>query len=359
MKTEIWAWCGLDVAKKTFDVSLVLDQPLSDFAKVPTIRFRRDEHGIQGLGFWLADQLRGYMLDRQKVGFVMESTGHYSLELFDLLQNQEWSNISIINPRLASDFIKSLGLRNKTDRIDARALGFFGRERQPTPYQRRKPEYEQLRALVRYRRALINERTALRLRLESTQNKFVHKTLKRQLKSQERFLTSCEKEIKRVIKEYPSLSHDFSLLCSIIGVGKVTAWTVLAELGDLRRFETSRQLSSLAGTAPSIHESGTSVRRKSRLQKDCARAVREVLYMASLSATRHTSSPFSAIFQRMVKRGKAKKAAMCAIMRKMLVIMRAMLITGTLFNPEMASAYGKPVENVRKIHPKLRLVPRN
>ena len=72
MKSEILAWCGLDVAKNTFDVSLVLDQPLTDFSKVPTAHFKRDEHGVKGLAHWLADHLRGRYIDHQNVGFVME-----------------------------------------------------------------------------------------------------------------------------------------------------------------------------------------------------------------------------------------------------------------------------------------------
>ena len=71
MKTEISAWCGLDVAKHTFDVSLVLGQTLSDFSKIPTARFKRDKHGVKGLGHWLEDRLSG-SVSPKTTGFVME-----------------------------------------------------------------------------------------------------------------------------------------------------------------------------------------------------------------------------------------------------------------------------------------------
>lgn len=343
---QILAWCGLDVSKKTFDVGLVVDQSLADFAKVPTARFARDEHGVKAYGHWLEDKLRGTYLDRRDIGFVMESTGTYSLELFELLRHQGWEHISIVNPRLVSDFNKSLGLRHKTDRIDSRALGFYGRERTPPPYVPREPQYQQLRDLVRYRRALVNEKTAITLRMASTHNKFVLKCLKGQINSLEKFLTRCEGEIKKLIKQYQSLSTDVALLCSMVGIGPITAWTVLGELGDLRAFSRSRQLSSLAGTAPTIRESGTSVRRKTRLTKDCGKAVREVLYMAALSAIRAPQGPFSQAYERLVGKGKPKKAALCAVMRKMLVVMRAMLLSSTPFNPELPGSCGKSVEKV-------------
>ncbi len=344
MTSKLLVWCGIDVSKETFDVSIVFDQPLSDFAKVPVAKFKRDKHGVEGMNFWLADHLRGSHVDIQRVGFVMEATGNYSLELFELLQDQDWENVSIVNPRLVNDYIKSLGKRSKTDRIDARALGFFGRERTPVVHVPRKPEYQQLRDLVRYRRVLIKEKTAISLRLRTTKNKFVIKGLKRQIKSQERLIEGCEKEIKKVIKENPDLSRDAKLLRTMSGVGPVTTWTVLAELGDLRLFQKSRQLSSLAGTAPVVYESGSSVKRKTRLSKNCGKAVREVLYFAALSAVRVPNNQFAHTYERLVKAGKSKKAALCAVMRKMLVVLRAMLISNEPFNRDQDDPCGKPSE---------------
>lgn len=349
--SEIHVWCGLDVSKPFFDAGLVYDQSLKNFAKVPSGRFPRDNNGVEGFNLWLADQLRGSHVSPHQIGFVMESTGVYSLELFELLKEQGWEHISIVNPRFAKDFIKSLGLRSKTDRIDARALGFFGRERTPDMHVPKDPEYQELRDLVRYRRTLVNQKASTSLQLSTMKNAFIAKDLKRQLKNLERAISRCEAAIKGLIKAHESLSTDFELMCSMPGIGSVTVWTILGELGDLRCFKRSRELSSLAGTAPTVHESGISVRRKTRISKDCGKHVRKALYMAALAAIRRQDSPFGLAYGRMVNAGKSKKAALCAIMRKMLVILRAMLCSGTSYDPRMPGC-GKPVDFFGKPSPK-------
>ena len=344
MTPEIHAWCGIDVSKKTMDVSLVIDQPLQAFSKVPVAQFSRTQQGVNGLLHWLTDRLTGTHISLDEVGFVMEATGNYSIELYSLLRDRDLAHVSIVNPRLVSNFIKSLGLRSKTDRIDGRALGFYGKERTPTTHEPMTPEYQRLRDLVRYRRTLVNERTALVLRLSSAQDPFVIRKLKSRIKSQDKWIQDCEKEIKKTVAGSETLSRDIALLQTMVGVGPVTAWTVLGELGDLRRFKKSRQLSSLAGLAPHLYESGTSVKRNTRLSKDCGKATREVLYMAALAAAHVQDTSLSAFYQRLLKGGKNKKSALCAVMRKMLVIMRAMMINETPFKRSAPPS----VENLRK-----------
>ena len=350
--SKIHVWCGLDVSKPFFDAGLVYDQPLSDFSKVPSTRFPRNEMGVESFGLWIADLLGDNHIEPRQIGFVMEATGVYSLELFELLKDQGWEHISLINPRFGKDFIKSLGIRNKTDRIDAIALGFFGRERTPKTYKPQEPEYQYLRDLVRYRRTLVEQLKTLKSRLSTMKNAFIVKELRRQVKNVERAVKRCKDEIKKHINAYETLSGDLKLMCSMPGVGEVTAWTILGELGNLRFFQRSRELSSLAGTAPTVYESGISIRRKTRISKDCGKAVRRVLYMACLAAIRKTDTPFSIAYHRMVRNGKAKKAAILAIMRKMLVIQRSMLISGTYFDPGLPGC-GKPVDKFGRVSQKL------
>jgi len=339
MSNKAMAWCGIDVSKPFFDVALVIDQSFEGLPKIPSARFKRTRAGVKGFFHWLTDQLRE-SLDTDQVGLVMESTGPYSLELYGFLTElDQWHTVAIVNPRLVKDFIKSLGIRNKTDQIDAKAIAYFGRERTPVSFQPREPVYQRLRDLTRYRRSLVDEKAALSLRLQVCTDKFVARNLKNQINAALRLIRNTEKEIRKVIKENPNLARDMKIMCSMKGIGPVTAWTVLGELGDLRRFKKSRQLSAMAGLSPSKTESGISVRGRTKLVKQGGGRIRKVIYMAALAAVRGKKNSLGVRYQQLLSSGKTKKSALCAIMRKMLVTLRAMLLTSTAYRKEL------PVEN--------------
>ncbi|MBT7301833.1 MAG: IS110 family transposase, partial [Victivallales bacterium] len=114
----------------------------------------------------------------------------------------------------------------------------------------------------------------------------------------------------------------------------VTATTVLGELGDLARFLTSRSLSAFAGLSPRNSDSGTSVHGRPRMCKQGSPRLRQVLYLAALAAIRNPRTRFARSYTAMVKAGKPKMVAVGAIMRKMLVTMRAMIVTGTDYQDE-------------------------
>ncbi len=325
------AWCGIDVSQKTFDAGLVLDQPVAEFFKTPSKKFNRSLKGVDEFTKWLTDRLQGTEIDLNQIGIVMEATGNYSLELCAYLTGkQDWHTVAIVNPRTVKHFIISLGLRNQNDQIDARALGFFGRERTPTSFTPQSPAHKRLRELVRYRSNLVHDKTADTLRLSESKDKFIVKNLKMQVKSLEKLIKKCEKEIREVISGDEQLKADAKLLRTMRGVGPVTSWTVLGELGDLRRFRKSRQLSAMAGLSPGKKDSGTSVRGKAKICKEGGGAVRRVLYMGAMAAI-GADNDFSRCYVRLVSSGMKKKSALCAVMRKMLVVMRAMVISGTPF----------------------------
>jgi transposase len=136
------------------------------------------------------------------------------------------------------------------------------------------------------------------------------------------------------MEEDEALKRDFALLTSIDGVGPITALTVLAEIGDLRRFERARQLTAYVGVSPQIVRSGTSVRGKTRMCKRGNERVRRALYLSAM-ATLNTREPnsLSAMHARLCREGKQGKAALGAVMRKQLTIMRAVIISGIPYDP--------------------------
>ena len=156
----------------------------------------------------------------------------------------------------------------------------------------------------------------------------------RQLRQLDKDVATAQQEMKLVVNEDEDFKRDFGLLISIDGVGPITAMTVLAEIGDLRRFGRARQLTAYAGVSPRVVQSGTSVRGKTRMCKRGNKRIRQALYLSAM-ATLNTKKPntLSIVHQRLCEEGKQGKAALGAVMRKQLTVMRAVIISGKPYDP--------------------------
>lgn len=319
-------WLGLDVSKDWFDASYVRPgTTFEEFASIPHRRFSRDPGGVRRFLAWVKEYS-----DQTPARALMEVTGNYSLELFSwIVKKRADLEPAIVNPKQAKHFLKSLGLRNKTDQVDCRALGLMGQERRPKPYQELPPEYREIRDLMRQRRHLVDTRTQEKQRLyEQQRNGFasVRRILKSDILHFEKVLKRIEKSIEKILDASPALRKDLALLQTIPGVAWVTALTVLGELGDLRRYNRSRQVSALSGLCPRNNISGTSVN-YSHIDRNGSPYLRAALYMAAMSAANtRQENTLVRNYQRLLDNGKAKQQATVAVARKIVVIMRALLI---------------------------------
>jgi len=344
-------WVGADVAKQTFDAALVSPgqhYPSTPLRDVPVATFARSVEGVNEFLSWLAAQLRG-VSSPVSVRMVMEATGSYSVELAGWL-NEKYPALApaIANPRQTSAYLDSMQLRNKTDRVEARALAFYGAERRPAPYETLSPERLELRALSRHRDALVGEKVREQNRGEEPfASKLLASLHKRRLAQLERDIAKIEARSKDLIEMTPELRRDEKLLRSIPGVAFVTSMVVLAELGDLRRFSRARQVTAFAGLTPRRKQSGSSVNAPAVLCKRGNPRIRQALYMAAMVAVR-LRGPLKDFYDRLVAKGMNGKAALCAVMRKMLTIMRAILIHETPYNPlwkKQGTKPSRPVDN--------------
>jgi len=321
-------WSGIDVSQKCFDASWVdPESGIEDFQKIPHAQFQHSQGGVRQFVRWLRKQ----GAPTASVRVVMEATGRYSLELRAwLVAEQATLAPAIVNPKRAKDFHKSLGLRNKTDQVDCRSLGLMGKERRPHPYEPPSPEYQELRELMRQRRDLVQIRVGERQRLQELPKgqSQVRKLVASHLRYLDKLLKRIDHALDRVLKGSPQLAQDLALLTTIPGVGRVVALTVFAELGDLRRFNRSRQVSAMAGISPYNHQSGSSTS-WSHLDRNGHAEARSILYMGALNATQKpTHNQLARTYHHLVNdNGKCKKQALVAVARKILVIMRALLIT--------------------------------
>ena len=330
-------WVGVDVSKATFDAAFVrMDQKLSStrLCDLPAQRFERSRQGVECFVSWLSGLSDNDGQDSQ-VRVTMEATGNYSIELAVwMLEQQPSLRPAIVCPSHTAAFINSLGLRNKTDKLEARALAFYGVEREPAAYEPATPEMAELQALSRYRDALVRERTAAaNMAGEGSVSKLVRRNQAKRLRLLDDDIKRIEVEMKRVVDAAPQLKDDIELLSSIYGVGFIVAVVIIAELGDLRRFRKARQLSAFAGVSPRIYQSGTSVNGRPRMCKKGNPRVRQALYLSALSAIRG-SNDLQRTYHRLLAEGKPPMAALGVVMRKLLIVMRALLITETPYDPD-------------------------
>ena len=334
------SWIGIDVAKSTFVAAYLL--PGFSYGQIPfqsikTKEFPRTKSGVQQLLSWLDDQTSG-ATQEVKMRVVMEATGNYSTELTMLIRAVRCAlQPAIANPKLTSAFIKSLGLRNKTDGLEARGLAIYGAQRNPAAYQPDPPQLAALRALSRYRGSLVRQRVAETNRSrESVDSALVKKMQNRRIAQIKRDIQRVEQEIKAIIEQTPELKRDVSQLISIKGVSLITAVVILSEFGDLRRFTKARKLTAFAGLSPGVHQSGSSINRPTHLCKMGNSHVRRILFMSALSAIRCPGA-LKTFYQKLVDGGKPKMVALASVMRKLLTVMRAMLISGEPYNPQYIS----------------------
>jgi transposase len=241
-------WVGADVAKNTFDAALVLAHqhfPATQLRDIPVRTFPRSEKGVSDFIQWLDT----FELSDASVRVMMESTGSFSTELCAwMLKQRDSLSPAIETARYTAHYLKSMGLRNKTDRLEARALGFYGIERNPRPYTKPAPEYLELPQLSRYRDNLVHQQTRLKNQTHETTTAFIKHEQQKQLTRLKKDITRVEKAMKDLIKKHDKLAHDIDLLTTIYGIAFISAVTLVAELGDLRRFDKARLLTALSGS---------------------------------------------------------------------------------------------------------------
>ena len=239
--------------------------------------------------------------------------------------------MAVVNPRQVREFARSLGTLGKTDRLDALVLARFAQASHSSgrlsPLRlAEEPELE-LKALVSRRRQLFGMLVAESNRRERAP-KVVRKSIVQSIKGLKRAVAEVEQQIKQVIASSPAQQVKAKLLGAVPGVGPQLSCTLLAELPELGRLGR-RQIAALVGVAPYPRESGTF---KGRRLIWGGRAQVRRLYMAALSAVRH-NPPLRAHYRALVERGKARKLALVACMRKLLVTLNAMLRDSTAWNP--------------------------
>ena len=306
---------GIDVSKDWLDLAFGSRSQ----------RFANDAAGMESLTALLRQE--GVDL------VVLEATGGYEAATAAALQAAGMA-VAVINPRQARDFAKSMGVLAKTDKVDAGVLRAFAdviaRHEKRSQFLHVVPEEQQaqLAALVVRRRQLLEMRTA-----ETHRMNMAHKAARKSLAAVITFLDKQLAQIDHDLDHY--MREHFrdlaKLLGSVKGVGPVTTNTLAAALPELGRLDR-RAIASLVGVAPLACDSGK--RQGGRHVWGGRSDVRAVLYMATLTAAR-SNPEIRRFYEHLLSKGKPKKVALVACMRKLLTILNAMVRDGTTWNPAL------------------------
>ncbi|MFC1990005.1 IS110 family transposase [Chloroflexota bacterium] len=305
-------YVGVDVAKNSLDLAV---------SNVEEVRqFTNDHEGITN-----AVQ---YIAGLKPSGVILEATGHLEMPLAAALQADRLP-VAVINPRQVRDFARATGTLAKTDTIDARMLALFGIRVQPEIRPLPDEKTREMRNLLTRRRQLIEMLTAEHNRLSQSGDD-IHPSIEIHIKWLEEALNDINNDLDRRIRLSPSWLEKDNLLKSVPGVGNVVSSSLLIELPELGMLNR-RKIAALVGVAPFNRDSGTM--RGRRTVWGGRAKLRAVLYMAALVASRRNPI-IAAFYQRLLEAGKAKKVALVACMRKLLIILNAMIRTMTAWQPE-------------------------
>lgn len=304
-------FAGIDVSKDRLDLAV---RP-GDLRTVPY-----DDAGIQ----LLVKQLQAVA----PAVIVLEATGGLELPLVAALAAAELP-VVIANPRQIRDFGRAAGQLAKTDQLDAQVLAHFAEVMRPVPRPLPDEQARHLSALLARRRQVIEMLVAERNRLSRTRPP-LRKRLQAHIAWLEREVAQTDTDLARMIQTSAVWREKDTLLRSAPGIGPVLSLTLLAELPELGTL-TRKQIAALAGVAPLNRDSGT-LRGKRTIWGGRAH-VRAVLYMGALVATR-CNPVIQAFYHRLCAAGKAKKVALTACMRKLLIMLNAMLKHRTAWRAE-------------------------
>lgn len=308
---------GIDVAQKELVVSLGRIDGSLNLEIFAYQVFKNNPKGINRLVEWVSS----ISTIADQVQYVMEATGVYHEKLAYAL-NEKGFNLSVILPNKISNYARTLDIKTITDKTASQAITRFGLERKLDNWVRPNQVYKQLKQLTRERDQIVEERARVKNQRHAESSEAIpnQRSLKR-IEQRIKFLTDQEKEIKEDISKlvhcHPNIEQRIKRICTIPGVGELTAVIVLAETNGFELIRNKKQLTSYAGFDVKEKQSGTSVKGKPKISKRGNRHLRKSMHLPSLSSVKYNTS-HKELYVRLVSKSGIKMKALIAVQRRIL-----------------------------------------
>jgi transposase len=268
---------------------------------------------------------------------VMEATGVYHEQLACFLTERNYF-VSVVLPNKAKYFAKTLDIKTVTDKTAAQSLATMGLEKKLIKWKKPPELFNQLRQLTRERDQVVHERSQIKCQLHAESsgawpNSSSLKRMNQRIKVLDKQVLEIELEIKEAVKNDSVLSEKIEHVCTIKGVGILTAVTVIAETNGFNSIRNKKQLVSYAGLDVKQHSSGISVNKKPRISKHGNKHLRKCLHFPALAAIRFEKS-HKELFVRLVSKHGIKMKGAVAIQRKILVLIYTLWKNNTVFDSD-------------------------
>lgn len=323
---------GIDIAMNDYKVVFLAMK--SDFSVVVkgSKTFSNDPKGHLELTEWVKRKSSG----KCPLSYTMEATGVYYEELAYYLTDLK-NRIHVVLPNQVKKYGQSLGVRSKTDAIDARVIAQMGLERELKEWEPFSPNFRVLKNLTRERDMMIAGRTVAKNHQHAFlhQGKILEKSLervKKQIEFYDSQIEEIEVEIEEIVRSDEALCKRLSFVQSIKGVGFLTAVIIVSETNGFETFNNIKQVVSYAGLDVKIRESGK-WRGKSKISKCGNKYIRKALYFPALCKIRHDGKT-GVFYKQLVEKKGCKMVAGVAVQRKLLALIYTLWKNQEMFDPQ-------------------------
>lgn len=347
MKKVVKQVTGLDVAQDELVCCFARLYDDFTFELVSRNTVVNKQSGFEKLIKWLEP-----IVDKEvQLRFVLEATGVYH-QSFAYFLHELGYQCSVVLPNKISNYKRTLEIKTITDKTMADAIAQFGLERNLDDWHPPKGIYRVLQQLTRERSQLNDEKVVIKNQLhaenaEAKPNKKSIDRSKKRLVLVEKQLKEILQEIKDLIKTDDEVKQIVLLVCSITGIGLITAASILGETNGFELIRNKRQLTSYAGLDVQEKQSGTSVNGKAKISKKGNKHLRKAMHLPALSAIGHDER-FKAIFVRLVSKHGIKMKAVVAVQRKLLEMTYTVFKTGVAYDKEYFKKMNGSAEIVDK-----------
>ena len=312
--------CGIDMAKEKFDACILGINAGMQSKNLVSKTFNNTLSGFKEFHKWA----RRYCNNDVPVVYLVEATGSYHENLSMFLYS-EGEFISVVLPNKSKKYMESLGLKSKTDGIDAYGLGHMACSQEHKKWIAPTSTMYRLRVITRQienmatlKTATSNQLEAMRYSMERQRD--IEKMLEVQIQFYEKQKEILEKKMKEIIKEDPELERKIENLATIKGVGTLTSATIVAETNGFELFENAAQLVSYTGYDVVEDQSGKR-QGKTKISKKGNGHIRRALHFPALNVVTHDVGPFRKFYQRIFERTNIKMKGYTAVQKKLLVVM--------------------------------------